>query len=222
MKKKNHFNNMLAKSIVAILFATLLLSCSNNQRFKTITIGDQVWMAENLNVDKFRNGDPIPHAQTAEEWQKAGINGQPAWCYYDNDLANGKIYGKLYNWYAVSDWRGLAPEGWRIPSDEDWEKLIKLLGGEEVAGGKLKATDTTYWKSPNVGATNETGFSAFPGGGRDANGSFNYLGDNGYLWSSSEYSSTRAWFRGMYHYDGNVYRYNYVKDYGFSVRCLRD
>jgi uncharacterized protein (TIGR02145 family) len=218
---KNHFNNMLVKSIVAILFATLLLSCSNEQKYKTVTIGDQVWMAENLNVDKFRNGDPIPHTQTEEEWRQAGENGQPAWCYYDNDPANGKIYGKLYNWYAVSDWRGLAPEGWRIPSDEDWDKLIKLLGGNEVAGGKLKASDTTYWQSPNTGATNETGFTGLPGGYRYYSGYFDNLG-LGYWWSSTEYSFTDAWGRALtYSYADADRDYN-NKELGFSVRCVRD
>ncbi|NCC74284.1 MAG: hypothetical protein EOM06_12940 [Sphingobacteriia bacterium] len=213
----------LTKSLFAIIIATLLLSCGNNQKFKTVTIGDQVWMVENLNVDKFRNGDPIPHAQTEEEWQQAGENGQPAWCYYDNDPANGKIYGKLYNWYAVNDWRGLAPEGWRGPSDEDWEKLIKLLGGEEVAGGKLKATDTTYWKSPNVGATNETGFKALPGGGRGSGGSFSHLGYYGGWWSSSESSGSNAWYRLLSYDRGGSGRSNYYyKTYGRSVRCLKD
>lgn len=221
---KNHFNIMLAKSIIALLFAALLLSCGNNEKFKSVTIGDQVWMAENLNVDKFRNGDPIPHAQTEEEWQQAGVNGQPAWCYYDNDPANGKIYGKLYNWYAISDWRGLAPEGWRVPSDEDWEKLIKLLGGAEVAGGKLKATDTTYWQSPNVGATNETGFSALPGGARFDYGTFVFeaLSEAGAWWSSMDHSYSGAWLIGMIYYDSPVVGETFSKANGFSVRCLRD
>jgi len=199
----------------------MLLSC-NNQKFKTVTIGDQVWMAENLNMDKFRNDDSIPHAQTAEEWQQAGANGQPAWCYYDNDPANGKIYGKLYNWYALSDWRGLAPEGWRIPSDEVWKKLIKLMGGYEVAGDKLKATDTTYWQSPNTGATNETGFTALPGGRRFNEGSFYNFGEFGYWWSTTEHDSYYAFYRGIAYNHSDVFRDNVNKEFGFSVRCVRD
>jgi len=210
------------KSMFTIIISTLLLSCGNNQKFKTVTIGDQEWMTENLNVDKFRNGDPIPHAQTEEEWQEAGENGQPAWCYYENDLAIGKIYGKLYNWYAFSDRRGLAPKGWRVPSDKDWEKLIKLLGGEEVAGGKLKATDTTYWQSPNVGATNETGFNGLPGGYRYAIGPFNDFGYFGYWWSATEYNTNLAWYRNLGYDYSYVYRYDSNKTDGFSVRCLRD
>jgi uncharacterized protein (TIGR02145 family) len=187
-----------------------------------IQIGDQVWMAENLNVDKFRNGDPIPHAQTEEEWQQAGENGQPAWCYYDNDPANGKIYGKLYNWYTVSDRRGLAPEGWRVPFDEDWEKLIKLLGGEKVAGGKMKAKNTTLWQSPNAGATNETGFFALPGGYRDRKSDFSGLSGFGRWWSSTEDSSTSAFYRGMGYQNDILVNGSYNKGRGFSVRCLRD
>lgn len=182
-------------------------------------------MAENLNVDKFRNGDPIPHAQTAEEWQKAGENGQPAWCYYDNDPANGKIYGKLYNWYAVNDWRGLAPEGWRVPSDEDWGKLVELLGGEKVAGGKLKATDTTYWESPNRGATNETGFNGLPGGARREYGPFLELGKFGIWWSSStiEESSNYAWYRALsYDYGGVMVGDPMEIQSGLNLRCLQD
>lgn len=96
--------------------------------FNEVAINNQVWMTENLNVDKFRNGDPILHAVTDEEWKKAGENGEPAWCYYDNDPVNGEKYGKLYNWYAVNDPRRLAPEGWKIPSDEDWTTLTDLFG----------------------------------------------------------------------------------------------
>jgi len=205
----------------AVMTAMMLSSCGGSS-YKEVKIGNQVWMAENLNVDKFRNGDPIPHAKTAEEWQQAVENKQPAWCYYDNDPANGKIYGKLYNWYAVSDWRGLAPEGWRIPSDADWSKLVELLGGREVAGGKLKSTDTTYWKSPNTAATNETGFTALPGGGRYDDGNFYYVGYYGYWWSASEGSATSAWHRSMHYYYSNVFGYYSGKELGFSVRCVRD
>jgi uncharacterized protein (TIGR02145 family) len=193
-----------------------------NNLFKTVTIGDQVWMAENLNVDKFRNGDPIPHAQTVEEWQRAGENGQPAWCYYDNDPANGKIYGKLYNWYAVNDSRGLAPEGWRIPFNEDWDKLFNLLGGSEEAGGKLKATDTTYWESPNTGATNETGFTALPGGIRSSDGTFDGIGKDGRWWCSNEWVENRAELKRMYSNYRNVLWDSSTMDNAISVRCIKD
>ena len=109
--------------------------------YKTVTIGNQVWMKENLNVSTFRNGDPIPEAKTAEEWQAAGTEKQPAWCYYDNDPKNGVKYGKLYNWYAVNDSRGLAPSGYHVPTDLEWTVLADFLGGESVAGGKVKSAN---------------------------------------------------------------------------------
>jgi len=104
----------------AVVMIAMMLSSCGEGASNEVTIGNQVWMSQNLNVDKFRNGDPIPHAETREEWEKAGENRHPAWCYYDNDSANADKYGKLYNWYAVNDPRGLAPEGWKIPSHEDW------------------------------------------------------------------------------------------------------
>lgn len=190
---------------------------------KEVTIGKQVWMTQNLNVDKFRNGDPIPEAKTDEEWRKAGENGEPAWCYYNNNPDNGDRYGKLYNWYAVNDPRGLAPEGWKIPSDEEWSRLADFLGGKSVAGTKMKSTD--FWadyegKSGN--GTNESGFSGLPGGNRNYLGSFDSFGKFGYWWSSTEFSADVAWYRCLNSIDGNVLRLFSNKDYGFSVRCLRD
>lgn len=159
---------------------------------KEVTIGEQVWMTENLNVDKFRNGDTIPHAKTDEGWEKAAENKQPARCYYDNDPSNGEKYGKLYNWYAVNDARGLAPDGWKIPTSADWTDLADFLGGTSDAGGKLKETGTTHWDSPNTGATNETGFTALPGGYRRYDGKFGDFGSYGTLWSATEGSACTA------------------------------
>jgi len=190
---------------------------------KEVTIGNQVWMTKNLNVDKFRNGEPIPHAKTDAEWEQAGENQQPAWCYYDNDPANGDKYGKLYNWFAVNDSRGLAPEGWKIPSDEDWSRLTDFLGGESDEGKKMKFTD--FW-ADNDGesgnGTNESGFSAFPGGYRNGGGAVGTLGYGANWWSSTEYSSAAAWGRALSYYGSSVLRYDYGKEFGFSVRCVRD
>jgi uncharacterized protein (TIGR02145 family) len=119
--------------------------------YKTVTIGTQVWMKENLNVSTFRNGDPIPEAKTDEEWKAAGDAKQPAWCYYNNDPKNGTKYGKLYNWYAVNDSRGLAPEGWHVPTDEEWTVLIGYLGGEKDITKKIKST--SGWNSYEWGET---------------------------------------------------------------------
>ncbi len=179
-----------------------------------VTIGTQVWMTENLNVDKFRNGDPIPEAKTEWEWDLAGDNGEPAWCYYDNDPTNGAKYGKLYNWYAVNDSRGLAPIGWHVPSDKEWTVLTDYLGGEDVAGTKIKSK--SGWDG-----TNASGFSALPGGYRFRNGAFG-RGTFGFWWSSSEASTTNAQRRSLGSSQAGVSRHSYYKAYGFSVRCLKD
>jgi uncharacterized protein (TIGR02145 family) len=177
------------------------------------------WMAQNLNVDKFRNGDSIPEAITEEEWKRAGEKGDPAWCYYDNDPENGQKYGKLYNWYAVKDPRGLAPDGWHIPSDKEWTTLTDYLGGQNVAGSKMKSS--SGWKEKGNG-TNVSGFSGLPGGYRGGIGSFYDIGNNGCWWSSSEGSKESAWYRVLGYFIGFIYRDFNSKHRGLSVRCIRD
>lgn len=184
-----------------------------------VKIGNQIWMTKNLDVDHFRNGDPIFQAKTAEEWERAGETGSPAWCYYNNDPANGSKYGKLYNWYAVNDPRGLAPVGYHIPSDKEWSLLTDFLGGSKVAGGKMKST--SGWAN-NGNGSNSSGFTGLAGGYRDNNGTFNAIGEYGNWWSSTEYDPSSAWFRDLGYDDGNVYRYGNYKGGGLSVRCLRD
>jgi uncharacterized protein (TIGR02145 family) len=184
-----------------------------------VTIGSQVWMAENLDVAYFQNGDPIPEAKTIEEWEKADANKEPAWCYYDNDPANGKKYGKLYNWYAVNDERGLAPKGWHVPTDNEWTELTDFLGGLEVAGEKMKST--SGWEEHGNG-TNESGFNGLPAGRRRGDGKIDYIGRGGDWWSSTEDGTDLAWGRNLINNRGSVDRYDYYKSLGFSVRCLRD
>jgi uncharacterized protein (TIGR02145 family) len=177
-------------------------------------------MTKNLDVSNFRNGDPIPEAKTNEEWVKAGENEQPAWCYYDNNPANGAKYGKLYNWYAVNDSRGLAPTGYHIPSDAEWTTLENFLGGD--AGKKMKSTNG--WNDQGNG-TNSSGFNGLPGGLRSFNGakkSFGSIGYFGFWWSSTESGTGTAWMRDLDCINGNVTRRDYFKPIGFSVRCLRD
>jgi len=180
----------------------------------------QEWMEENLNVGIFRNGDSIPEAKTNEEWIKAGENKQPAWCYYDNDPTNGEKYGRLYNWYAVKDPRGLAPAGYKIPSYSDWEELVLKYGGQKFAGQALK--NTTGWAEDGNG-TNESGFSGLPGGLRNWDGIFDKIEKFGNWWSSSEdVSSTNAWISSLDQKARKVYSHYYHKGVGLSVRCLRD
>lgn len=217
MSKKNFIMGL------SFLMTILIHSSIYSQ---TVTIGNQVWMTKNLDLDKFRNGDPIPEAKTNEEWKKAGENKQPAWCYYNNEPANGTKYGKLYNWYAVTDPRGLAPKGWHIPTDMEWTILIDYLGGPDVAGGKMKSTGSEYWKSPNREASNESGFSGLPGGYRGFNGYFFFhlIGENGYWWSSTENYANSAWYRYLVYYYGKAYRdyFGNSKNRGLSVRCIKD
>jgi len=185
--------------------------------FEEVTIGNQIWMTKNLDVATFRNGDPIPEAKTDAEWKIAGENQQPAWCYNDNDPANGAKYGKLYNWYAVNDSRGLAPTGWHIPSDAEWTTLENQLGDD--AGKQMKST--SGW-AENGNGTYTSGFSGLPGGGRVYGGTFDGIGGYGGWWSSSETNTGSAWGRYLGYGNGGVYRDGDNKTYGFSVRCLRD
>ena len=197
---------------------------NQNSSFSTKTInevkiGNQVWIAENLNVDKFRNGDPIPQAKTKEEWIAAGKNKQPAWCYYDNDPANGDKYGKLYNWYAVNDSRGLAPQGCHISSDTEWTKLTDFLKGENDFAKKMKST--SGWKE-NCNGSNISGFSGLPGGNRYDDGSFHDVGFRGCFWSSTEANTFYSWQYDLYCKNEDVYRSIGNKECGYSVRCLMD
>ena len=168
-------------TIISILFI-LSLKAQNE-----VEIGNQVWMSKNLDVDKFRNGDLVPQAKTKEEWEKAGKNKQPAWCYYDNDSTNNEKYGKLYNWYAVNDPRGLAPEGWHVPSFAECTILSVFLGGEKDFLGRQEAAATKL-KSKlgwNKNETNESGFNASPAGLRSFEGSFAGLGSAALFWLSN-------------------------------------
>ncbi len=167
-------------------------------------------------MSKFRNGDSIPHAKTEKEWEEAGKNKQPVWCYYDNDPTNGEKYGKLYNWYAVNDARGLAPAGWHIPSDNDWKKLIEYLG-RDLAGKKMKST--SEWIVGN--RTNESGFSGLPGGSL-LNGRFFGIDESARWWSSTEYDSNTALSRYLLNIAGDALRGRYSKKAGLSLRCIKE
>ena len=181
-----------------------------------VTIGNQIWTTKNIDVENYRNGDAIPQVQGAAAWKNLTTG---AWCYYENNTANGSSYGKLYNWYAVNDPRGLAPSGYHIPSDEEWTTLTNYLGGELQACSKMKST--TGWNN-NGNGTNTIGFAGLPGGFRNYDGYFFYIGANLYWWSSSESNTDNAWYHALANANGNVYRYTSVKRTGFSVRCLRD
>jgi uncharacterized protein (TIGR02145 family) len=198
-------------------------------KYESEIIGNQEWITRNLDVDRFRNGDLITYIELDEEWEEAGQNGQPAWCYYDNDLENGKKYGKLYNWFAVNDPRGLAPEGYHVPSDEEWTSLVTYLGGVEIAVHKMKSVegwDNCYEDEEvqNRNGDNSSGFNGLPGGYRIPNGSFYGIKDSAFFWSATENGLNYAWIRSLYSNDGDVDRYydHYAKSFGTSIRCLVD
>jgi uncharacterized protein (TIGR02145 family) len=186
--------------------------------FPSVTICAQVWTQKNLDVTNYRDGTPIPYLTNDAEW--AGLT-TGAYCSYDNNPANDAIYGKLYNWYAVNDPRGLAPTGYHVPTDTEWTTLTTCLGGTIVAGNQMKETGTTHWLLDS-GTTNRSGFTGLPGGFRFDSGSFNGISIYGELWSSSEANTVSAWIRDLHCSYSNVYKYNYNKNFGFSVRCLRD
>jgi uncharacterized protein (TIGR02145 family)/uncharacterized repeat protein (TIGR02543 family) len=206
-----------------VFYAKWVITDSRDDNvYQTVAIGNQIWMAENL-----RYLPDTVHSNA--DFETAGNSSQPGYGIYGYNgsvvaeakaVANYSTYGVLYNWYAVNE--NVCPIGWHVPTDAEWTTLTDYLGGTSVAGGKLKETGTTHWNSPNNGATNETGFTALPGGFRSYGGTFGTVGSSGYWWSSAEYSTTSAWSRNMSYDGSSVDSYGYGKQDGFSVRCLRD
>jgi len=218
--------------IFIIVYCGTENSDQGGNSFKSVKIGEQVWMSENLNVSTFRNGEPIPEVKTNEDWEKAGTEGKPAWCHFENSTENAAKYGKLYNWYAVNDPRGLAPEGWHIPSEKEWQTLEMELGmtAEETEklhqrgtdeGNKLKDIADSNWKLSDKDKTNCIGFSALTAGGRWGNGKFGFGGKSAFFWTSTETVSGGAWARGI-HPLPFINRCDDGKGYGMSVRCIKD
>ncbi|MFN6064143.1 MAG: fibrobacter succinogenes major paralogous domain-containing protein [Bacteroidota bacterium] len=187
--------------------------------YNTVLIGDQVWMSENLKTSRYRNGGSIPNVLGYTDWVALTTG---AWSYYEHDVANNAILGKLYNWYTTLG-DTLCPTGWHLPTDAEWTTLTDRLGGESVAGGKMKSIGTAYWDNPNIDATNSSGFSGLGGGYRnESHGDFDVIGVVGYFWSANEYSSSNGLGRVLVNYLGEVFSFNSIKSFGASVRCLRD
>jgi uncharacterized protein (TIGR02145 family) len=186
---------------------------------QSVTICSQVWTTQNIDIATYRNGDPIPQITDLIQWSKLTTG---AWCYYSNVSAFGTTYGKLYNWYAVNDSRGLAPQGWHIPSDLEWTTLFNCLGGISVAGGKMKEIGTTHWLSPNFGATNTSGLTALPGGYRFGNGTFTSNFMSGLFWSSKQNPDLSTWCCRL-DYGTNAASWGTSDPWsGFSIRCVKD
>jgi uncharacterized protein (TIGR02145 family) len=198
--------------------------------YESVTNCGQTWTKQNLNVSKYSDGTPIPQVQDPTQWVNLTTG---AWCYYNNTTANGTVYGKLYNWYAVAGIydaasranpairKKLAPMGWHVPTNAEWTQLADCLGGAGVAGGKMKSTGTSLWQSPNLDATNASGFTGVPGGIL-IQGFFSSIGSKGYYWSLSESDLYVAFLRILSYDDGTAYESNNVKYYGLSVRCIKD
>ena len=216
---KNYFN-ILISSLAAL---TLLVSSCDNRltdidgnHYDTVKMGDQVWMSANLSVTRFRNGDSIPYAASNEEWIKSGKEGKPAYCIIQNNKTFGIKYGKLYNWFAVVDPRGLAPKGWHVPSDEEWSALTDYLGGSVAAAMSMRVVNS-YGQNKD-----KSSFSGLPGGARALNGNFYGFESFGYWWAGTESVDQTAWVRvlGYNVLDFNSLHYN--KTCGLSVRCVRN
>ncbi len=196
----------------------------DNNTFNIVTIGNQTWMAENLKTTKYRDGSLIGTTTPATLDASDGDTyptPKYQWAYAGTE-SNVATYGRLYTWYAATDSRNICPTGWHLPTDAEWTTLTNFLGGESVAGGKLKETGTTHWTTPNTGATNSYGFTALPGGYRFEEGTFAYIGNRSNWWSSTEDNSSNAFYRRMVNNETTVYRYSYLKKAGYYVRCLRD
>ena len=183
----------------------------------SVTIGTQVWTKKNLDVSYYRNGDRIPQVKNPAKWAELTTG---AWCWYNNDSATGAVYGKLYNWYAVHDPRGLAPEGWHVASDAEWWVASDFLG--KGSGGKMKEPGTAHWMNPNIDATNSSGFVGLPGGYRSETGQFCYINYLGLWWTSTEYNNSTAWYRRLLCFSSFLDWWRFPKEMGFSVRCIKN
>ena len=186
-------------------------------QYRTIKINNQEWMIDNLKASRYQTGDSIQLINDHKYWAEADLG---AYCWYNNDQQVESVHGKLYNWKAVNDRRGICPIGWRIPSDEDWKELITNLGGEQHGGGKMK--DSLHWHSPNHEASNESGFSGLPSGYRSRTGHFSLTGEAGFWWSNTmEINGFQAAYIALHHANGTAYTYANDLETGFAVRCIK-
>lgn len=234
MKNKTLILGSILMSIAITTASFTLINSKNDktnsilkvEKLDEIKIGEQIWMPKNLEVTTFSNGEIIEEAKDSKTWRKAGKEGRPAWCYYMFKEENGKVYGKIYNWFAVNDPRGLAPKGWHIPSLKDWTTLVESLGGESVAAPKMKSTSD--WGG-NTNCDNSSGFNGLPGGYQnDANGFFTNMHADSYWWTSTEASDKTAFYFCLS--SNNKLYYNNAKNKngdvkklaGLYVRCIKD
>jgi uncharacterized protein (TIGR02145 family) len=186
--------------------------------YNTITIGSQIWMVENLKTTKYRNGDAIPKFTEGMPWNNLTTG---AYCDYNDEENYSDIYGRLYNWYAVDEWRKLAPLGWHVASDSEWTILTNYFGGLANSASKLKEAGNDHWKPYTVFSDNSSGFKALPSGERDESG-YKHIGEYTIWWCSTNYSTSSAWWRDMFYRTDNINRWSGHKSNGYSVRCIKD
>jgi uncharacterized protein (TIGR02145 family) len=227
--------------LLLYLLLTLGIACNKEEEpevltdydgntYKTVQIGDQVWMAENLRTTHYSDGEAITLVEKSSNWVKMTVEDR-AYCYFENSINNGAIYGLLYTWAAAmkgeknkpNNVQGVCPKGWHLPQNSEWSELAEFLGGEYLAGGKMKEAGTTHWNSPNKEASNESGFTGLPGGSRYSYGDFIEAGSIGYFWSTSvSDDSVQVIYRSLYYTSGQLYQGTHHMTYGFCVRCVKD
>ena len=216
---------------IKIIKQASIIKDIDGNSYKTVQIGDQLWMAENLKVSRYNDGTNISNISNKTIWKDALKNKKDAWCYYENNISNGKIYGKLYNWFVVrlgvNGLKNVCPIGWHVPSETEWQVLFNNLGGIDIAGDKMKEVGFSHWKYPNKNASNIAFFNGLPGGSRNEDGNFHSLGENGWWWCSSdyEYSSYNdnvAPDIGLNSNNSNVSTGGEYppKSWGISIRCI--
>jgi uncharacterized protein (TIGR02145 family) len=236
MKKYYLFLTLIVSTTSFCQVAGSGLTDIDGNNYNSVIIGTQEWQKENLNVSKYSDGTIIPEVTDPTTWANLTTG---AWCYYESNTANGPIYGKLYNWYAVAGIydtasqlnpamrKKLAPTGWHVPTEPEWTGLMNHVGGSSIAGGKMKSIGTIesgdgLWRNPNFGATNITGFTGLPGGYRYGNGTFLSIGYYGHWWSSSEASTVSVWGCDLPYTDAYATSSDHDKKYGYSIRCLKN
>ena len=212
---------------ITFVFILLILFCfSYNAQtvtdidgnvYETVTIGNQCWMKQNLKTTKYRDGSPIEYVADTADWNDLTSD---AFCWYNNSLDSCNTYGALYNWHAATSIHNLAPEGWHVSTDAEWEAMVDFLGSG--TGGQLKEEGIEHWKTPNTSASNSSGFTALPGGYRGISGTFYQNRSYGSWWSTSEYSESSAWSHELYYISPGILRVFSDKNYAFSIRCVKD
>jgi uncharacterized protein (TIGR02145 family) len=213
--------NTTTKTITINVLAKGTMMDYDGNIYYTVKIGTQTWMVENLKVTHYRNGNPIANITDSATWTSLSSG---AYCWYNNDIANKTTYGALYNWFTVNDSRKIAPSGWHVPTYADWIILNQYLGGYEVAGGKMKESGLVHWAEPNAGADNSSGFTALPSGLRSWDGTYYNLFYTCTFWSATENADdvSRAWRNGIYYIYPNSLPGDDLKQYGYSIRCIKD